>query len=73
MSDMQVDVERDDRDVYVDSEEFVLEEPAVELDVNKFKKDVDENFAKIQVKFVSSPLKKDGPSRLLTSRFFSSR
>ena len=43
-------LERDDQpETYLDSGEYELEEPGVELDVDKFKQDVDKNFAKIQV------------------------
>jgi hypothetical protein len=43
-------LERDDQaDTYLDSGEFEPEEPGVELDVDKFKQDVDKNFAQIQV------------------------
>ena len=49
-------LERDDQpETYLDSGEYELEEPGVELDVDKFKQDVDKNFAKIQVNDLLQP------------------
>ncbi len=47
---VKVELERDDKqETFLDSAEYQEEEPAVELDINKFKQEVQQNFAKIQV------------------------